>query len=59
MGVKLKDRDSWEDLYSEIANSLDNKPDEASQVRSILKRVGMELVGTGNPFKAKPSAELV
>ena len=59
MGVKLKDRDSWEDLYSEIADNLDNKPDEVSQVRSILKRVGMELVGTGNSFKAKPSDELV
>ena len=59
MGVKLKDRDSWYDLYGEIVDSLDNKPDEVSQVRSILKRVGMELVGTGNSFKAKPSDELV
>ena len=59
MGVKLKDRDSWKDLYGEIADSLNNKPDEASQVRSILKRVGMELVGTGTSSKAKPSDELV
>lgn len=59
MGIKLKDRDSWYDLYGEIAFSLINNIDEQQQIRAVLKRVGVELIGTGNHLKANPSKELV
>ena len=59
MGVKLKDRDSWYDLYGEIASSFAEKPEEIAPIRGALKRVGVELIGTGNHLKAKPSKELI
>ena len=59
MGVKLKDREFWYDLYGEIALPLANNAEEIAPVRGVIKRVGVELIGTGNPLKAKPSKELI
>lgn len=59
MGVKLKNREFWHDLYGEIAVPFANNTEELPLVRGVLKRVGVELIGTGNPLKAKPSKELI
>ena len=59
MGVKLKDRDTWYDLYGEIAVTFAEKPEEIVPIRGDLKRVGVELIGTGNHLKANPSKELI
>ena len=49
----------WHDLYGEIAVPFANNTEEMPLVRGVLKRVGVELIGTGNPLKAKPSKELI
>jgi len=59
MGVKLKDREFWYDLYGEIAFPLANNAEETGTIRDILKQVGVELIGRGNHLKAKPSDKLV
>ena len=51
MGIPLNiQSNTWSDLYSEALGDKVTKDD-----RSKLKKVALEVIGTGNPRKAKPS----
>ena len=59
-GMKFGNSDTWEDLYGEIAGQLvDQDEEKLSDARDLLKSVGVELLGTGNHKKARPSDDLV
>ncbi|WP_278922720.1 hypothetical protein [Pseudophaeobacter profundi] len=63
MGYKIKDtgreNGGWFDLYGEISAEFHGlATDEAEEGRAKLKAVGVELIGSGNPHKRKPSQEL-
>ncbi|NVK07170.1 MAG: hypothetical protein HWD81_06450 [Marivivens sp.] len=51
MGIPLNiQSNTWSDLYTEALDGKVTKDD-----RSKLKKVALEVIGTGNPRKAKPS----
>ncbi|WP_027257812.1 hypothetical protein [Leisingera aquimarina] len=63
MGYKIKDtgreNGAWSDLYGHMADEIYGEgTKQAAQERSVIKAVGVELIGCGNPCKAKPSQEL-
>ncbi|WP_353402763.1 hypothetical protein, partial [Pseudophaeobacter arcticus] len=63
MGYKIKDtgrsKGGWFDLYGEISAEIyDLGTEKAEDGRAKLKAVGVELIGSGNPHKNKPSQEL-
>jgi hypothetical protein len=63
MGYKIRDtgreRGAWYDLYGELAAEIYGVGTErVDEERSRIKAVGVELIGCGNPQKAKPSQEL-
>lgn len=72
LGVKLRhlsDTESWYDPYTQLTGLWDQGlginmteyevSTEIKRSRTIAKRVIMEMIGTGNPSKQKPSSDLV
>jgi hypothetical protein len=72
LGVKLRqisDTESWYDPYTQLTGLWDHGlstnmsyselDTQMKRSRTIAKRVVMEMIGTGNPSKQKPSNDLV